>query len=628
MINFSIFHRIALLTGATSRLDRDGGNSCIPRWLIGLGFSLVLLLSGCAGTPPRPTNVARNDYEPAKQYLSALIKQDMAKHDVKGLSIALVDNQKVVWAEGFGYADVANQVPATADTEYRIGSISKVVTATEIMRLAEQGKLELDKPVTDYVPEFSIHNRFADSKPITLRALLAHHSGLPSDVLKGMWVDHPVSLAEYVRALREESLASPPQSLYKYSNIDFSLLGRVIENVEHQEFSSAMQQNLLAPLGMTDSSFQLTPEIEHRYARVYRNGKEATRLSLRDTPAGGMLSSANDMSRWLRFIFADGSAQGVLIIKPETLHEMLKPQFEGLDTDFGHKIGMAWMLSGLSVPGGQPLAWHNGGFPPYQAHLSMLPEQKLGVIILTNSDEASQFITQLGTQALELAYETKYGAPPTRDTAKQTPKPVRISHDDLARYAGHYAMFNGQLGFISVDGDQLKTSLFDRSFSLQPISADTFLPKANVAFGLISIPIDTLSVRFQTVRGKDVAVLGGLPAPFAFERVPSADIPDAWRKRVGMYQTDTSDEQFDFKRAELTIESGATESGILVFKAVIASKNGVDPEAKVTYALQAISDHEAVVSGIGNGEGGVVRAIDSSNGTELVYSGFRFARDA
>jgi hypothetical protein len=300
---------------------------------------------------------------------------------------------------------------------------------------------------------------------------------------------------------------------------------------------------------------------------------------------------------------------------------MFKPQFEGLSTDFGHKMGMAWMLSGLSVPGGQPLAWHNGGYPPYQAHVSLLPDQKLGVIILTNSDEAAQFITQLGTRALELAHETKYGAPPTRDSAKQAPKPVQISHNDLARYAGHYAMFNGQLGSITVDGNQLKTSLFDRSFTLQPISADTFVLKANVAFGLISIPIETLSVRFQTVQGRDVAVLNGLPAPFAFERIPRAEIPGAWRKRAGNYHADTSDEQFDFKQAELTIESG-----ILVFKVVLAPRNGVDPETRTTFALQAVSDHEAVVAGIGNGEGCVVRAMDSSNGTELVYSGFRFAR--
>jgi hypothetical protein len=156
---------------------------------------------------------------------------------------------------------------------------------------------------------------------------------------------------------------------------------------------------------------------------------------------------------------------------------------------------------------------------------------------------------------------------------------------------------------------------------LQPISTDTFMPKANVAFGLISIPIDTLSVRFQMVQGKDVAVLNGLPAPFAFERVSNTEIPDAWRKRIGLYQTDTRDEQFEVKLAEL-----ATESGILVFKVVVASKHGDYPETNMTIALQTLSDHDAIVAGIGNGEGGVVRAMDLSNGTELVYSGFRFAR--
>ena len=590
-------------------------------WLIVFFLAFALLLSGCAGTPSRPTDIARGDYGPVKQYLAAVIRQDMAKHNVKGLSIALVDDQEIVWAEGFGYADVASQVAATADTVYRIGSISKVVTAAEIMRLAEQGKVDLDQAVTAYVPEFSIHNRFENSKPITLRALLAHHSGLPSDVLKGMWVDHPVSLAEYVTILREESLASPPQSLYKYSNIDFSLLGMVVEKVRHQEFSNAIAQSLLLPLGMADSSFQFTPEIERRCARAYRKGKEVPRLSLRDAPAGGMLSSVNDMSRWLRFIFADGIADGERIVKPESLHEMFRPQFVGLEMDFGHKIGMAWMLSGLSIPGGQLLAWHNGGFPPYQAHLSLLPEQKLGVIILTNSDEASQFITQLGTRVLELAHETRYGAAP-HDPLEKTAEPVVVPEDTLAGYTGHYAMFNGQLGSITVNGDQLKTSLFDRSITLQPVSADTFRPKADVAFGLISMPLDTLSVRFQRVQEKQVAVLYGLPAPFAFERVESAEIPEVWLKRAGRYQaTDTTDEQFDFTQAELAIESG-----ILVFKAVLTPKNGVDPEAGVTVALRVVSDQEAVVAGIGNGEGGVVRAMDSKNGTQLVYSGFRFTR--
>jgi CubicO group peptidase (beta-lactamase class C family) len=581
----------------------------------------MVLVAGCAGAPPRPVNIARGDYEPARQYLTAVIRQEMARHGVQGLSIALVDDQRVVWAEGFGQADVANKVPATADTIYRIGSISKTFTATAIMRLAERGKVDLDRPVTAYVPEFSIRNRFAGSRPMTLRALLAHHSGLPSDVLRGMWVDRPVSLAQHVAALRDESLASPPQTLYKYSNIGFSLLGRVIENVEHEEFSRVMQQTLLVPLGMSGSSFQLTPEIERRYARGYRHGQEAARLSLRDTPAGGMLSSVNDMSRWLRFIFAGGSAQGTQIIRPETLQAMFTPQFDGLTLDFGHKTGIAWMLSGLSVAGGQPVVWHNGGYPPYQAHLSLLPEQKLGVVILTNSNEAGQFITQLGTKALELASETKYGAPPARVAAKETPAPAPVARADLARFAGHYVMFSGQLGSIRVAGDQLKTSLGDTNFVLSPVGADTFAPKASFAFGLITIPLNDLSVRFQTVQGQDVAVLYGLPAPFAFARAPGGAIPGAWLRRLGTYRADTSDEQFDLKRVEL-----ATEAGFLVFKAVIVPRDSADPEVSATFALTPISNDEAVVAGIGNGEGGMVRASDPGNGTELVYSGFRFVR--
>jgi hypothetical protein len=182
-------------------------------------------------------------------------------------------------------------------------------------------------------------------------------------------------------------------------------------------------------------------------------------------------------------------------------------------------------------------------------------------------------------------------------------------------------MFNGQLGSIRIDGDQLKTSLFDRSFTLQPVDADTFVPIANVAFGLISIPLDTLSIRFQTVNGKDLAVLYGLPAPFAFERIPSAGVPDAWVRRLGNYQVDTSDELFDFKQAELAIEAG-----ILVFKVALASKDGTDPETRVMIALKPLSDGEAVVAGIGNGEGGMLRAVGTGDNAELVYSGYRFCR--
>ena len=122
--------------------------------------SVTLILAACGGSPPRPDSVARNDYESFKPYVEKLIRHEMDANAITGLSIALVDDQRIVWAEGFGYADKENRKPASAETIYRVGSISKLFTATAAMQLAEQHKLDLDRPLQDVLPEFSIRSRF------------------------------------------------------------------------------------------------------------------------------------------------------------------------------------------------------------------------------------------------------------------------------------------------------------------------------------------------------------------------------------------------------------------------------------------------------------------------------------
>ena len=158
------------------------------------------------------------------------------------------------------------------------------------------GKVDLDQPIQRYVPELALRNRFPAARPITVRALLAHHSGLPSDLLAGMWVEHPVSLAELMSQLQEESLATAPQTQYKYSNLDYSILGRLIENVVGHAYSDVMQQAVFTPLGMTQSALQVTPQMAASYALGYRKGQEAERTPLRDAPAGSMISNVRDLA--------------------------------------------------------------------------------------------------------------------------------------------------------------------------------------------------------------------------------------------------------------------------------------------------------------------------------------------
>lgn len=582
-----------------------------------LVVTITLSMFGCATAPQRPVTTKKGDYQYLQEYLSWSILKDMEKYDVKGLSIAIIDGQRTVWEKGFGLANEAEDIPASSKTIYRIGSVSKVITATEIMNLYGAEKINIDHSVSNYIKDFSVRSRFKNTKPITLRALLSHHSGLPSDILAGMWVQNPISLSELIDKIKEESLASPPQTMYKYSNIGYSVLGRVIEVVENKPFSTAMSEDLLQPLGMEYSSFKLTTQLDRFYAKGYRNGKEAERTPLRDLPAGSMLSNVEDMARFVQFVFSGKNIKNKTLIQQDVLKEMFVPQFTGLTLDFYHKVGLDWILGGLTSPIDDVIVWHNGAATPHQAHISLLPDKKLGVVILANTDEASQFITELGVKSLELAFEAKYGVDiPVSEPPKDI-VPVSIDEKTLDNYSGRYVVF-GDLTDIKRNGGNLEIKLWGNKLQLVPISNNTFVPKAK-ALGFISIPLLKFSLTFQEVDHKQVALLHGLPAPFAFQKVTEYTIPEAWLNRLGSYQTETLDEIFKINNLQLEVNNG-----VLLFNVTIQGKKS-DSSRKLKIALRPISDTEAIVIGLANGEGGTVRVIKAGSTEKIYYSGFMFS---
>ncbi len=179
----------------------------------------------------------------------------MAKNKVTGLSVALVDDKGLIWAQGFGYADKENNIPATPQTVYRVASISKIFTATAIMQLAEQGRINVDEPLTTYLPEFSIKTRFPGGGRITPRNLMTHHSGLPANFYKGIFSSNPEHFTKVIKEIKDEYLAYPPDYVYSYSNLGVTLLGGVIERVSGKDYASYMDESILGPIGMDNSSF-------------------------------------------------------------------------------------------------------------------------------------------------------------------------------------------------------------------------------------------------------------------------------------------------------------------------------------------------------------------------------------
>jgi CubicO group peptidase (beta-lactamase class C family) len=227
------------------------------KWIrAGVITFVIVAFAGCSSMPKKPETLALKDYSYTKEYITWLVEQQMRKHDVTGLSVALVEDQQVIWAEGFGFADRGNKIPAEPNTIYRVGSISKLFTTLAAMQLAEQGRLDIDNPIRDYLPGFSIRSRFPEAGPVTPRTLMTHHSGLPSDLQKGMWSSNPENFRGVVEKMKGEYAANPPDTVFAYSNLGMTILGVTVVEVSGKGFGAYMSENVLGPLNMTRSWFR------------------------------------------------------------------------------------------------------------------------------------------------------------------------------------------------------------------------------------------------------------------------------------------------------------------------------------------------------------------------------------
>ncbi len=203
---------------------------------------------------------AEQKYGQVAEALEKMIQQEMKNQALPAVSIALVDNAKVVWAQGFGYADPVRKAAATADTIYRVGSVSKLFTDAAIMQLVEKGELDLDAPVTRYLPDFHPTNGF--SKPITLRELMSHRSGLVREPPVGNYFDSTSpSLKATVESLNSTSLVYAPGTHTKYSNAAITVAGYILERQSGQRFPAYLQQAVLKPLDMESSALHLRPTL-------------------------------------------------------------------------------------------------------------------------------------------------------------------------------------------------------------------------------------------------------------------------------------------------------------------------------------------------------------------------------
>ncbi|HTP26905.1 MAG TPA: serine hydrolase domain-containing protein [Anaeromyxobacteraceae bacterium] len=581
-----------------------------------IAVAAIVMLAGCARVPKKPDSMTRGDYSYVKEYITWLVKKEMKKQDVTGLSIALVDDQQVVWAEGFGFADKANKVPATPETIYRAGSISKLFTATMAMQLVEQGKLDIDKPLQSYLPEFSIRSRFPDAGPITPRNIMTHHSGLPSDFSKGMWAEHPEPFENVVNQIRDEYVASPPNYVFSYSNVGATLLGHALEKVAGRDFAVHMEASVLRPLGMTHSTFSQAPDRSLLGTKAYRNGNEVEEFSLRDIPAGGLNSNVLDLSRFMQMVFAGGWAGERQIIKPETLAEMLRPQNTEVPLDLNFRIGLAWMLSGLGSINARdagPIAHHGGATRNHHSLLVVLPGQKLGVVVMSNSATGGPVVNKAAIEALKLALEAKTGI--KRPVQAKTATGERaLAQDALQKYEGRYATVFGVVNVTRGSG-YLRTEIMGTSFRLVP-RPDGMLGLQRRLLGIrINLgQLGRIGISQATIDGR-VIVKTSMDGEEVLvgERIRAVPIPGAWQKRAGEYEiVNAGDDAALIDKIRLRQDNGLL---LVEFSSPLSA-------GWASRAIMPLSDSEALFNGLGRGMGETIRSVSSGGEELLQYSGY------
>jgi len=573
----------------------------------------AITLSACSTAPPKPVATTRGDFTYTKQYISWFIEKEMGDADVTGLSIALVDDQEIVWEQGFGFADKQANIKASPDTIYHLGSIAKVFTATAAMQLAEQGKLNIDSPLQQYLPEFSIKSRVGPIAGITPRNIMTHHSGLPCNWVLGMSERRPAPFTEVVTAVRDEYMAFPPEYVFSYSNLGVTLLGAGIGQVSGEGYASYMDKHLLHPLGMTHSEF--APRIPNK---SYDKGKEVEAIPLRDLPSGGLNSSASDIAHFMQMIFAEGEYDGKQIVKPESLREMFKVQNQNVAMDFDFKMGLGWMLSGVDVPHAGTVASHGGTTLNFHTLMVVLPEHKLGVVVLSNSTTAQSIVGKIATETLKLALEAKSGITQPAKVFKEV-KEVPLTKEDILAYDGY---FDTLIGLVKVSGNSgdLVAEIMGQKLELIPREEKQFGARFKL-FGFIPLKIgalEELSLSLHKIDGHDVLALKSNDQSMLIgEKLEPVAIPPHLLDFVGEYEI-------------INKHDGPLPESVRVLYAdglLIGAFTFIEkPGFVFRVALRPVADDEVVMAGLGPGKGETLHLKRFGEELHISFSGFELRK--
>lgn len=469
---------------------------------------------------------AAADYKPVIDQLVPFIENELRDKGIPAASIALIDDQKLIWAAGFGDArpeklpaddvEKLGGPPMTATTVIRAGSVSKLFTSVLIMREVEAGRLDLDAPITKYLPDFKPTNRFA--APITLRHILAHRSGIVREPPYGNYFEpNEDSLRKMVESLNNTEIIYEPGKVTKYSNAAIATAGYIASLTSDTSYPRLARRDIFKPLAMDDSEFY----VHDRFRKTMAQGLmwtlhgpkfKAPIFEWGMSPAASLNTTVIDLAKFGSALLADANGANKLLRK-ETLEQMWKPAFTTNKSGFG--IGFS-----MSQFDGHRRAGHNGAVYGFATDFSLLPDEKIGAIVVVTRDFANTVGSRISAAALRgmLAVRTNKTVEPMRSFQPVTAELAK-------KWSGKYVSGDKEVELL--DYDRQLHLLRDRMPARLRFDGTNLVTDGLTGYGtVVRIGENTNEIRIANETYKRRA-----------EKLPDP-VPPKWKPLVGEYGYD------------------------------------------------------------------------------------------
>jgi serine beta-lactamase-like protein LACTB len=491
-----------------------------------------------------PVKSSVPDYSATIRFTEKRVKQIKKKLHLPGFSIVIVDDQDTIYKSFTGLADVEKNITITNDTYFKVWSIAKAFTAIEIFREVEEGMIDLDLPLSTYLPDFNIHSRYGMGKPITVRNILAHRSGLPRNECVSVLykATEKRSLEKFEQSIHDCYMSFPPETRYKYSNLGYDLLGRIVEESRDIGFSRYMDEKLLKTIGMTKSTFSsgnISRSEVIATGYEYYKGKYYPRNQIEDissVPSGNLYTTIGDLSNFLKGVFANKD----IFNQDATLARMLVDHYSRKKDP--ETMGLGFKTS--KILGSEQMIWHDGGpGDGTGALIAFLPERKLGIALISNSTGFGGNISvPLAVEIFDKLLIEKFGFEVEKAGKR---KKVKLDLELLHKYEGKYPAFS-EIMDVKAKNNKLKGEISGIGLDLIPVGDTKFkISHWMHRIGLTKIikpPIDfdKVKVEFVGCELSDSCTMIINLDNISYEvcsKYPSVqDVPEAWSKLIGEYQ--------------------------------------------------------------------------------------------